>query len=71
MHIVFFIKSLRSLEEFRKNPHAQIPPKLLVQFSKALAKNLKFNLNLKEFLPWNPAQSASRPVRPLWPSRPT
>ncbi len=26
-HITFFLKSLRSLEEFRKNPHVKIPPK--------------------------------------------
>jgi hypothetical protein len=26
-HIIFFLKSLRSLEEFRKNPHVKIPPK--------------------------------------------
>jgi hypothetical protein len=26
-HISFFLKHLRSLEEFRKNPHVKIPPK--------------------------------------------
>jgi hypothetical protein len=26
-HIIFFLKSLWSLEEFRKNPHIKIPPK--------------------------------------------
>jgi hypothetical protein len=26
-HITFFLKSLRSLEEFRKTPHVKIPPK--------------------------------------------
>jgi hypothetical protein len=26
-HGIFFLKSLRSLEEFRKNPHVEIPPK--------------------------------------------
>jgi hypothetical protein len=26
-HIIFFLKSLKSLEEFRKNPHVKIPPK--------------------------------------------
>jgi hypothetical protein len=27
LHILFFLKSLRSLEEFRKNHHVKIPPK--------------------------------------------
>jgi hypothetical protein len=26
-HIIYFLESLRSLEEFRKNPHVKIPPK--------------------------------------------
>jgi hypothetical protein len=29
MAYYIFLKSLRSLEEFRKNPHAKIPPKSL------------------------------------------
>jgi hypothetical protein len=44
-HIIFFLKSLRSLEEFRKNPHVKIPPKSpCANFqSHGKFKNLIFN----------------------------
>jgi hypothetical protein len=37
-HIVFFLKSLRILEEFRKNPHIKIPPKSPCRNSQSIAK---------------------------------
>jgi hypothetical protein len=37
MEYCIFLKSLRILEEFRKNPHIQIPLNLHLQIPKALA----------------------------------
>jgi hypothetical protein len=69
MAYFIFLKYLRSLEEFRKNPHVKIPPKppranfqSLVKF-----KNPIFNSKIL-FLRFRPGQ----PYGPLglWPSRP-
>jgi hypothetical protein len=72
MAYYIFLKSLRSLEEFRKNPHVKIPPKSpsTISQSPALIKNqILFG---KEFFfafgPIGPA--ASRPARPLSPASP-
>jgi hypothetical protein len=71
-HIIFFIKSLRSLEEFRKNPHVKIPPKCPATISQSPAVIKNQILFGKEFFfafgPIGPA--ASRPTWPLSPASP-
>jgi hypothetical protein len=71
-HIVFFYKSLRSLEEFRENPCVKIPPKSLCANFQRLGKFKNPIFILKRFLsassPTGPA--ASRPIQPFWPTRP-
>jgi hypothetical protein len=68
-HIIFFLKSLRSLEEFRKNPHVKIPPKSpstnfqsLGKFKKSIfnSKTLFFAFGLAD----PAARSASGPASP-------
>jgi hypothetical protein len=69
-HIIFFLKSLRGLEEFRKNPHVKIPPKYPSTNFKSLGKfkNPIFNSEIL-FLDFGPADleahSASGPASPL------
>jgi hypothetical protein len=69
MAYYIFLKSLRSLEEFRKNPHVKIPPKSPCANFQSLGKfkNPIFNLEIL-FLRFRPG----RPCGPLghWPSRP-
>jgi hypothetical protein len=57
--LYFFLKSLRSLEEFRKNPHLKISPKCPCTNFQSLGefKNSIF------ILKWFPLQ--------IWPSRPS
>jgi hypothetical protein len=50
-HIVFFLKSLRSLEEFRKNPCVQIPPKSTCVNFQSLGKFKNPIFNLKILFP--------------------
>jgi hypothetical protein len=69
MAYFIFLKYLRSLEEFRKNPHVKIPPKSpCANFqSRGKFKNPIFNSKII-FLRFRPGQ----PYGPLslWPSRP-
>jgi hypothetical protein len=69
MAYYIFLKSLRSLEEFRKNPHVKIPPKSPCANFQSLDKfkNPIFNSEIL-FLRFRPG----RPCGPLgrWPSRP-
>jgi hypothetical protein len=69
MTYYIFLKSLRSLEESRKNPHVKIPPKYPCPNLQSLGKfkNPIFNLEIL-FLHFRPGQ----PCGPLghWPSRP-
>jgi hypothetical protein len=69
MAYFIFLKYLRSLEEFRKNPHVKIPPKSPCANFQSLGKfkNLIFNSKII-FLRFRPGQ----PYGPLglWPSRP-
>jgi hypothetical protein len=69
MTYYIFLKSLRSLEEFRKNPHVKIPPKSPCANFQSLGKfkNPMFNSEIP-FLRFRPG----RPCGPLgrWPSRP-
>jgi hypothetical protein len=67
--ILYFLKSLRGLEEFRKNCHVKIPPKSPSTNYQSLDKfkNPIFNLEILF-----PCFRPGRPCGPLglWPSRP-
>jgi hypothetical protein len=69
MAYFIFLKYLRSLEEFRKNPHVKIPPNSPCANFQSLGKfkNLIFNSKIL-FIRFRPDQ----PYGPLglWPSRP-
>jgi hypothetical protein len=71
MAYYMFLKSLRSQEDFRKNPHIKIPPKSpCINFqSLAIFKNPIFvpKRNSLQIL----AQPTWPPNRPVWPTRPT
>jgi hypothetical protein len=70
MAYYIFLKSLRSLEEFRKNPHVKIPPKSPSTNFQSLDKfkNLIFNSEIL-FLVIS-AWSTLRPTCPLSPASP-
>jgi hypothetical protein len=61
MEYYIFLKSLRSLEEFRKNPHVKIPPKSPSTNFQSLGKfkNPIFNSEIL-FLDFDPADPAAR-----------
>jgi hypothetical protein len=61
MAYYIFLKSLRSLEEFRKNPHVKIPPKSPSTNFQSLGKfkNPIFNSEIL-FLAFGPADPAAR-----------
>jgi hypothetical protein len=65
-----FLKSLRSLEEFRKNPHVKIAPKSPSTNFQSLGKfkNLIFNSEILFLL--ISARPTLRPTRPLSPASP-
>jgi hypothetical protein len=67
MAYYIFLKSLRSLEEFRKNPHVKIPPKSPSTNLQSLGKfkNLIFNSEILFLL-----ISARPTLRPPWPLSP-
>jgi hypothetical protein len=68
MAYYIFLKSLRSLEEFRKNPHVKIPPKSPSTNFQSLGKfnNPIFNSEVLFFL--ISARPTLRPTRPLSPA---
>jgi hypothetical protein len=61
MAYYIFLKSLRGLEEFRKNPHVKIPPKSTSTNFQSLGKfkNPIFNSQII-FLAFDPANLAAR-----------
>jgi hypothetical protein len=65
MAYYIFLKSLRSLEEFRKNPHVKTPPKSPFTNFQSLGKfkNRIFNSEILFFL--ISARPTLRPTRPL------
>jgi hypothetical protein len=69
MAYCIFLKSLRILEEFRKNPHIKITPKSLRANFQSLGKFYKSYLNLKEFFFGFWPSRPSRPMQPNWPTR--
>jgi hypothetical protein len=70
MAYYIFLKSLRSLEEFRKNPHVKIPPKSPSTNFQSLSKfkNPIFNSEIL-FIDFGPADLAAHPTSQ--PSQPT
>jgi hypothetical protein len=82
MAYYIFLKSLRSLEEVRKNPHVKIPPKSPSTIFQSLAKFEKSDFNSEillfsfpHFRPSRPAflhrpWPAGRPSRPAHPGPP-
>jgi hypothetical protein len=70
MAYYIFLKSLRSLEEFRKNPHVKTPPKSSSTNFQSLGKfkNPIFNSEILFFL--ISARPTLRPTRPLSPASP-
>jgi hypothetical protein len=69
MAYYIFLKSLRSIEDFRKNPHVKIPPKSPTNFqSLGKFKNPIFNSEIL-FLDFGPADLAAHPAS--HPSQPT
>jgi hypothetical protein len=64
MAYYIFLKSLRSLEEFRKNPHVKIPPKSPSKIFQNLGK-FKNSILIRKFFSLLSARPTPRPVRPL------
>jgi hypothetical protein len=67
MAYFIFPKNLRSLEEFRKNPHIKIPPKFPCANFQSLGKFKNLSSSLSARLPL-PAHSAFGPAGPAGPS---
>jgi hypothetical protein len=63
-----FLKSLRSQEEFRKNPHVKIPAKSPCTNFQSLGKFKNPIFIRKRIFPSLSAQSAQRPAQPLSPA---
>mgnify|MGYP007097266012 CR=1 FL=1 len=65
MAYYIFLKSLRSLEEFKKNPHAKIPPKSLSTNFQSLDKfKNPFFIWKRIFLRFRPNRPSGQPTRP-------
>jgi hypothetical protein len=67
MAYFIFLKYLRSLEEFRKNPHVKIPPKFRCANFQSLGKFKNLSSSLSARLPL-PAHSAFGPAGPSPPT---
>jgi hypothetical protein len=65
MAYYIFLKSLRSLEEFRKKPHVKIPPNFPCAHFQSLGKFQNPISNLKIFLLYFRSGHPYRPTRPL------
>jgi hypothetical protein len=68
MACYIFLKSLRSLEEFRKNPHVKIPPKSPSTNFQSLGSKIQFLIQKFLFPYFRPGQPCG--PRGLWPSQP-
>jgi hypothetical protein len=64
MAYYIFLKSLRNLEEFRKNPHVKIPPKSPSTNFQSLGK-FKNPILIRKFFFLVSARPTLRPARPL------
>jgi hypothetical protein len=76
MGYFIFLKYLRSLEEFRKNPHVKIPPKFscanfqsLGKFKNPIFNSKIFLLHFQPGYPYRPTQPSAQPA-PLAPLLP-
>jgi hypothetical protein len=69
MAYYIFLKSLKILDEFRKNPHIKIPPKSPCTIFKSFANSKNPILFQKEFpLAFGPiGPASSRPTQPFGP----
>jgi hypothetical protein len=63
MAYYIFLKSLRSLEEFRKNPHVKIPPKSPTNFQ--ILGKFKNPILIQKFFSLLSVRPTLRPARPL------
>jgi hypothetical protein len=70
MAYYIFLKSSRSLEEFRKNPHVKISPKSPCTNFQSLCKFKNLILYSERNFFHLPPQSAQPPHRPAWPLGP-
>jgi hypothetical protein len=64
MAYYIYLKSLRSLEEFRKNPHVKIPPKSPSTNFQSLGK-FKNSILIRKFFSLLSARPTLRPAQPL------
>jgi hypothetical protein len=75
MAYYIFLKSMRSLEEFRKNPHVKIPPKSPSTNFPSLGKfkiQFLFERNYSsEFRPLGPAGLPTSPALACQPAQPS
>jgi hypothetical protein len=69
MAYYIFLKSLRSLEEFRKHPHDKIPPKSPSTNFQSLGK-FKIQFLIQKFFFFISARPTLRTTRPLSPASP-
>jgi hypothetical protein len=65
MSYYIFLKFLRGLEEFRKNPHIKVPPKSPCTNFQSLCKFKNPILFFERNFPWLSAQSAQQPASPF------
>jgi hypothetical protein len=72
-HIIYFLKSLRSLEECRKIPISKFLLNLLLQISKALVYlKINFLFGKEFFLHFQPNRPSGQPAHlAFWPTQPT
>jgi hypothetical protein len=68
MACYIFLKSLRGLEEFRKNPHVKIPPKSPSTNFQSLGK-FKNSILIRKFLFFLMRVLFDRPIQPAHQSR--
>jgi hypothetical protein len=65
MAYYIFLKSLRSLEEFRKNPHVKIPPKSPpTKFQSLAIIKIKFLFGKEFFFSFGPKRPSGQSARP-------
>jgi hypothetical protein len=69
MTYYFFLKSLRRLEEFRKNPHVKIPPNFpcvnfqsLDKFQNSISNSKIFLLHFRPGHPYQPTRPLAQPT---------
>jgi hypothetical protein len=70
MAYYIFLKSLRSLEEFRKNPHVKIPPKSPTNFPSLGKFKIQFLFERNYSFEFRPLGPASLPTSPALACRP-